>query len=232
MSHHPSGWAPKPPDKGVSFGILDSMRNQQALVDFLVQDGVLKTPAIIEAFRAIDRADFVPNHLRTEAYVNAPLPIGGGQTISQPWTVAFMLELLEPKRSQNILDVGSGSGWQTALLAQIVGGKGHVTALDVVPELCQKSMVSLDRYQFIQRGIVEVHCQDAHSGFAARAPYDRIIGAAMLEELPQAWVDQLQPNGLMVAPMSGSVWRWHKDIDGKLSAEEFPGFAFVPFVEK
>lgn len=207
------------------------MKSQSELVDGLVQDGVLKTPVIVNAFRLINRADFVPADLRHEAYVNAPLPIVGGQTISQPWTVAFMLELLQPKRDQNILDIGSGSGWQTALLAQIVGENGHVTALDVVPELCQKSMVSLDRYQFITRGIVEVYCQDAHSGFATQAPYDRIIGAAMLEELPQVWVDQLKPNGLIVAPMSGSVWRWHKDMRGKLSAEEFPGFAFVPFVE-
>lgn len=201
------------------------------LIHMLREDGVLNTSTVMSAFEAIDRADFVPAELRAEAYENIPLPIGYEQTISQPWTVAFMLELLQAKPGQNILDVGSGSGWQTALLAQIVGSKGHVTALEVVPELCQKSLAALNRYEFIKEGRVEVHCQDAHDGFMANAPYDRIIGAAMLDELPSVWVEQLASGGVMVAPLSGSLWRWQKDEGGRISAEEFPGFAFVPFIQ-
>ena len=96
------------------------------LIESLIKDGYLKTPSIIEAFKNIDRADFVPEECKGDACVNAPLPIGFEQTISQPLTVAFMIELLEPKPGERILDIGSGSGWVTAILAYIVGSEGKV----------------------------------------------------------------------------------------------------------
>ena len=86
------------------------------LINSLIKDGYLKTPEIIEAFKAIDRTDFVPEECKDDACVNAPLPIGFDQTISQPLTVAFMIELLEPKAGEKILEIGAGSGWQTAIL--------------------------------------------------------------------------------------------------------------------
>ncbi len=96
-----------------------------ALVENLIQEGWLKTPQIISAFRKIQRVDFLPDHLKELAELNEALPIGGGQTISQPLVVAFMLELLQPEAGDKILDVGSGSGWTTALLAQILSQKGN-----------------------------------------------------------------------------------------------------------
>src|SRR5687767_9613389 len=122
------------------------------LMDELIAEGVLRTPRILEAFRAIDRADFVPDDLKGQADVNAPLPIGEGQTISQPLTVAFMLELLQPQPGNNILDLGSGSGWQTALLAHIVGGEGRVTALEIIPELYEQSRKNIEKYNFLTKG--------------------------------------------------------------------------------
>ncbi|PIQ74764.1 MAG: protein-L-isoaspartate O-methyltransferase [Candidatus Portnoybacteria bacterium CG11_big_fil_rev_8_21_14_0_20_44_10] len=94
--------------------------SNNSLVDHLISSGYLKTPEIIGAFKKIDRVDFVPDNLKSEAYEDAPLPIGHGQTISQPATVAFMLELLEPRAGDKILDIGFGSGWTTALMAEIV----------------------------------------------------------------------------------------------------------------
>ena len=109
------------------------------LIKELIEEGVLKTPSIIEAFEKIDRKDFTPEGLRDKAYLNTPLPIGYGQTISQPFTVAFMLELLQPQSGDKVLEVGSGSGWQTTLLASIVGNfpidGGKVFALELIPEL-------------------------------------------------------------------------------------------------
>lgn len=95
----------------------------EKLINDLISENYLKTPEIIEAFKNIDRADFVLDEYKNEAYVNAPLPIGFGQTISQPLTVAFMMELLRPKAGEKILDVGTGSGWQTAILAHITSKK-------------------------------------------------------------------------------------------------------------
>lgn len=211
---------------------------RRELVGELVADGVLHTPAIREAFLVVDRADFLSAEERANAYDNVPLPIGAGQTISQPWTVAFMLELLEPRAGHNILDVGSGSGWQTVLLAQIVSyGKGgladsagHVTALEIVPDLCHRSQVSIHRYGFLEKGTVEVHCRSAQDGFPARAPFDRIIAAAMADTIPHAWLEQLGVGGILVLPMKGSVWKITKHSDQDIEYQEYPGFAFVPFI--
>src|SRR3990167_8942650 len=107
----------------------------EELVDELTRGGYLKNPALIEAFREVDRADFVPKEFKEEAYVNAPLPIGDDQTISQPLTVAFMLEHLLPQPGEKILDVGTGSGWQLALLAHVVGERGKVIGIERIEKL-------------------------------------------------------------------------------------------------
>src|SRR3989344_8020280 len=99
------------------------------LVDELIGGGYLKTPTLIEAFREVNRADFVPEKLKDDAYMNVPLPIGFDQTISQPFTVAFMLELLLPQPGEKILDIGTGSGWQPPLPAPIVSCTGKVIAI-------------------------------------------------------------------------------------------------------
>lgn len=200
------------------------------LITDLIESGVLKTPEIIAAFEAIDRTDFVPAEFRSQAYINEPLLIGFGQTISQPWTVAFMLEKLQPQIGQKILDVGSGSGWQTALLAYIVGQTGKVIGLELIPELCQMSRQNLARYNFLRRGTVELHCLNAANGYPPAAPFDRIISAASAPEIPSAWFEQLKIGGRLVAPVDSTIVLVHKIAQDKFDREVFPGFAFVPFV--
>ncbi len=200
------------------------------LITDLIENGVLKTPAIITAFEAIDRADFVPLTERGQAYLNEPLTIGFGQTISQPWTVAFMLEKLQPQTGQKILDIGSGSGWQTALLAHIVGSTGKVIGLELIPELCQTSRQNLARYNFLRRGIVKLHCLNAAKGFPAAAPFDRIISAAAAPEVSPVWLEQLTVGGRLVAPVDSTIVLIHKLAPDRFDREIFPGFAFVPFV--
>jgi len=116
------------------------------LISELIDQSYLKTPRIIRAMKKIDRADFVLPDFKESAYINLPLPIGRKQTISQPLTVAFMLELLQPKEGDKTLDIGSGSGWTTALLAEIVGKKGKVFSMELIPELCNFGMKNINKY--------------------------------------------------------------------------------------
>lgn len=203
-----------------------------SLINSLIQEGYLKTPRIIDAFRKIDRADFVPDDLKSEAYINAPLPIGRGQTISQPLTVAFMLELLQPKEGEKILDIGSGSGWQAALLAHVVGLKGKVFAIELIPELMEFGKENVAKYNFIKKGIVKFLCVDGSKGLPEEAPFDKIIAAATSEKIPEAWKKQLKVGGRLVTPVGSSIWLLAKIGKDKFKEKEFPGFAFVPLINK
>ena len=192
--------------------------------------GVLKTPRVIAALETIDRADFVPAELQLQAYLNKPLPIGFGQTVSQPWTVAFMLEKLQPAAGQKILDIGSGSGWQTALLARIVGNQGKVIGLELIPKLHQQSVRNIARYNFISRRITELHCLNGAKGFPSEAPFDRIISAASIPDIPPAWLEQLAVGGRLVVPVDSTIVVMEKLAPDRFQTQTFPGFAFVPFV--
>lgn len=203
-----------------------------SVVDNLIQKGVLKTPAIIEAFRKIKRVDFLPPELADLAELDEALPIGFGQTISQPYTVAFMMELLQPAPGQKILDIGSGSGWTAALLAEIVGESGHVFAFERIPELCRFGRVNADKYGFVKTGRINFFCQDATPGFVAEAPYDRIIAAAAGKEIPAAWREQLKIGGRLVMPVKNSIFLLIKIDEEKFETSEYPGFVFVPLISK
>jgi protein-L-isoaspartate(D-aspartate) O-methyltransferase len=203
------------------------------LVDQLIKEKYLKTPAIIEAFRKVKRADFVPNGIKEEKgedfanEYNAPLPIGYGQTVSQPLTVALMLELLQPKPGDKVMDIGSGSGWQTALLCQIVGPKGFVYAIEVIPDLRDFGQGNIRKYGFKN---TEFICGDGSKGLSDQAPFDKIIVAADAPEVPKALKDQLKIGGRLVLPVKGSIWLLIKEGKNKFKEEEHPGFVFVPLI--
>lgn len=202
------------------------------LANNLIQKGVLKSDNIIRAFSEVNRAEFVPSDMVSEAEADIPLPIGYGQTISQPTTVAIMLELLDPKKGQNILDVGSGSGWTTALLACISGEKGKVTALERILELCQIGKDNLEKFDFLKKYSIDFQCINAVDGFSKNAPYDRILVSAEVEEIPQALKKQLKIGGKMVIPVHNSICYVEKRSEDDFYVEEFPGFIFVPFIVK
>lgn len=200
-----------------------------ALVDQLIDKKVLKTPHIIEAFRAVHRKHFLPEQMAQGAGLDVPLPIGSGQTNSQPYTVAFMLELLSPKQGQNVLDIGFGSGWTSVLLAHIVGRKGRVYAFEVIPELCEFGKKNIEPFGFIRQGRVNVFCKNAATGAPEFAPFDRILVSAAAQSLPRQWILQLTTNGRLVAPVKRSIWLVEKNKDN-IKRKEYPGFSFVPLV--
>jgi len=223
------------------------------LINSLIQDGWLKTPRIINAFREIKRHDFMftRRSLREDgpdieelAEINEPLPIGYGQTISQPLTVAFMLEQLQPEPGDNILDIGSGSGWTTALLSHIVSQQGNskfqipnsekqgkITAIEIIPELKEFGEKNIAKYNFIKKGIVQFICTDGSKGYEKGAPFDKILASASAEKIPQAWKEQLKVEGRIVTPVRSSIWVLTKKSEKEFEETEHPGFVFVPLVE-
>lgn len=207
------------------------------LID-LIKDGWLKTPAIIKAFQKINRADFLPDDMKDMAEVNEALPIGFGQTISQPLVVAFMMELLQPNPGDKILDVGSGSGWTSALLGEMVGENGRVIAAEVIPELKEFGEKNVAKYGFIEKGIVKFVCADGSKGYEEEAPYDKILASASAARFPEEWKTQLKPGGRIVAPLGDSIWLMVKKdepVGGKdlgFDMTEYPGFVFVPLINK
>jgi protein-L-isoaspartate(D-aspartate) O-methyltransferase len=199
------------------------MMNNANLIDSLIKNGVLKTPRLIEAFLSVDRIDFVPSELHAMAYDDQPLPIGSAQTISQPYTVAFMLELLQVKSTDRVLDVGSGSGWTTALLASM---SKSVDAVERVEELVAFSKKNLERYAFTN---VKVHKAKRTLGLPGEQ-FDKILVSCAADEVPKPLLDQLCVGGVMVIPVMNSIIKVIKNSEENIQVQEYPGFVFVPLI--
>lgn len=202
------------------------------LINDLIKQGWLKTDRIIKAFKEVKREDFIPEDTKNLSEINEALPIGFGQTISQPLVVAFMLEKLEPKPGDKILDIGSGSGWTSALLASIVGGKGKVIGIEIIPELKEFGQMNAGRYGFIKDGILDFTCEDGRDGCPKEAPYDRILCSAEADDVPTALRNQLKIGGKIVIPINNSICVLTKKSDNDFDKQEYPGFVFVPLVKK
>ena len=202
------------------------------LIEELIQSDYLKTQNIISAFKKIKRSDFVLDEFKSESEGNYPLPIGYGQTISQPLTVAFMLELLQPKQGDKILDIGSGSGWTTALLASIVGEKGKVYGIEIIPELKEFQNKNIGKYNYIKKGTVEIFCADGTKGLSDKKPFDKILVSAMSDKIPIALKDQLKIGGRMVIPISDGISLLIKKTKDTFDEKHYSGFSFVPLVSK
>ena len=204
--------------------------NNKQLILSLIDEGWLKTPAIIDAFLHIKREDFVPPDEKDAAYLNAALPIGFGQTISQPLVVAFMLELLKPQKGEKVLDVGCGSGWTTALIAYLVQPQGKVIGIDIIKELVMFAQKNIEKYQFLNKGRVQLIHGDGKLGFKKEAPYDKILVSASSSQIPTELLNQLKTDGRLVIPIKDSIVLVEKIHDNNIKKTEFPGFAFVPLV--
>ncbi|HJL55660.1 MAG: protein-L-isoaspartate O-methyltransferase [Candidatus Pacebacteria bacterium] len=188
---------------------------------------MLQSNELKDAFTAIDRKDFVPEDYVEEAYEDYPLPLGSTeQTISQPTTVAFMLELLNPQKGEKILDVGSGSGWTTALLAHLVGESGAVTGVEIIPELVKLGNNNLKKYDFKNAQILKAGKEIELGG---EAPFDKILVSAAAEDLPKKLMEQLKVGGTMVIPVYDNLWQVKK-TEGGADVKKFERFEFVPLI--
>lgn len=182
---------------------------------------------VVQALRQVRREAFVPDYLQDSAYLNMPLPIGHRQTISQPYIVALMTELLEPQADQVVLEVGTGSGYQAAVLAGLVK---HVYSIEVVPALAAEAKERLQRLGFHN---VSVREGDGSLGWSEHAPYDAIIVTAAGPQIPQTLIEQLKPGGVLVMPVGGSYFGQslrviRKGADSQLDERDVLPVTFVP----
>lgn len=182
-----------------------------------------------QAFKKVDRRLFLPADLQYDAELDIPLPIGHGQTNSQPYTVKMMLTWLDVRPGQRVLDVGSGSGWTTALLAELTGEKGSVYAVELIPEL-----VEFGRDNCRKAGIVNVQFFEAGESFGLpkQAPFERILVSASAPEVPAELLQQLEPAGKLVLPVKSDILEITKPDDETIETTVHTGFSFVPLLRK
>lgn len=201
-----------------------------SLLTSLIDGGVLKTERIITAFRTIDRQHFVPTALQTDAYRDTPLPLAQGATISQPYTVAVMLEALHPKSGERCLDIGAGSGWVSALLATLVGIGGQVFAIERLASLAVAAKLALQACRIEN---VTYIVGDAQRGWPRHAPYDCIHVAAASNDVPAELIKQLAIGGRLIIPVGAFVQELvliTKISDTRTTEYRIPGFQFVPLI--
>jgi protein-L-isoaspartate(D-aspartate) O-methyltransferase len=185
---------------------------------------------VLRVMRATPRHLFVPAPVRAYAYDDNALPIGYGATISQPFVVARMTELLEPGRKQRVLEIGTGSGYQAAVLAQLAG---QVYSIEIVPELARSAAERLKNLGYQN---VTVRQGDGYRGWPEKAPFDRILLTAAPPEVPQALLDQLARPGKLVAPV-GSGWNQDlvvidKSATGEIRRRTADSVVFVPMIRE
>ena len=183
--------------------------------------------SVYEAIRKVPRHLFVLPQYRDEAYVDTPLPIGYGQTISAPHMVAIMCELLKLKEGEKVLEIGTGCGYHAAVVAEIVGKKGKVITIEKIPELAEMAKRNLKALGYDN---VIVIVGDGSKGYEPEAPYDKIYVTASAPDIPKPLIEQLKPGGIMVIPIGRySQWLYvvKKDEKGKLHKENWGAVRFV-----
>ena len=204
------------------------MPSKEQLIEHWTSSGIVKDKKVIEAFRKVPRELFVAEERKEESYGDYPLPIGEGQTISQPTTVMIMTQALELKEGDKVLEVGSGSGYQAAIIANIVGDNGKVISTEIVDELVESAKSNIKKLKLKN---VEIIKHDGSKGYDKEAPYDKIIITAACPKIPKKVISQLKENGIIVAPvgnMNEQAMIKGRKIKEELVEENLGNFMFVP----
>jgi len=206
-------------------------RLRNRMVDQQIAARDVSAPAVLDAMRAVPRHRFAPEHPPELAYSDRPLPIGHEQTISQPYIVARMTELVTPSGADRVLEIGTGSGYQAAVLAEIVDS---VFTIEIIPELARTARARLDTLGYEN---VTVRTGDGYKGWPGRAPFDVIVVTAAPEEIPPPLLDQLAPGGRMIVPVgpTGRTQRLtliNKSADGQITRRAVAAVRFVPFLRE
>jgi protein-L-isoaspartate(D-aspartate) O-methyltransferase len=217
---------PEPATAPPSTDEPDYSQSRQQMVDQQIVPRNIHDEAVIEAMRNVPRHIFVPEKMRQLAYADHPLPIGYGQTISQPYIVALMTQALEPYPGQRVLEIGTGSGYQAAVLAEL---GVEVYTVEIIPELAERAAGALDAAGYA--GVNRL-TGDGYFGWEENAPYEAIIVTAAPDHLPLPLVEQLQEGGRIVIPIGPvgfvqTLWQFEK-IGGEMVATNLGGVTFVP----
>jgi len=202
---------------------------KQGLINTWQKRGLISDQTVLEAFRTIPREKFVPSGFESEAYCDAPLKIGCGQTISQPFTVLAMIELLNVAKTDKVLEIGAGSGYGAAILGQLAS---QVYAIEIVSELVKLAQGNLNQAKINNVEVIE---WDGSRGYDRESPYDRIIVSAACSKIPRALIEQLGEGGIIVAPVGGSrsqVMTRGVKCKGSLQKSYFGNYVFVPLTGK
>ncbi|MEM4627509.1 MAG: protein-L-isoaspartate(D-aspartate) O-methyltransferase [Ignisphaera sp.] len=215
---------------------MNMYRDRVMLVEKLKIEGIIKSELVEEAFLSVPREYFVPDHLKVYAYSDTPLPIGYGQTISAPHMVAIMTEELHVEPGDKVLEIGTGSGYQAAILAHIVSKQpgGHVYTIERIPQLASRAVVNIANARPDLLDFITVIVGDGSKGVELFQPYDKIIATAAAPRIPEPLLQQLRPGGVMVIPVGN---RWEqilqiviKDRKGSIRIRDSISCIFVPLV--
>jgi protein-L-isoaspartate(D-aspartate) O-methyltransferase len=211
--------------------MVDFEHERNRLVDSLVRRGYINSKAVEEAMRRVPREEFVPPDIKIEAYVDTPLPIGEGQTISAPHMVAIMAEKLDLFPGAKVLEIGAGSGYHAAVCAELVAPGGHVFTIERISSLATFAEDNLKRTGYSK--LVTVIFGDGTRGLPEHAPYDRIFVAAGAPSVPEPLTNQLKDGGELLIPVGG---RYYQDLmrvrrkGSGLEEENLGGCVFVPLI--
>ena len=208
-----------------------SKDKRDILITSLKREGQIKTKIVEKAFLNVQREKFVPELLKKHAYVDTPLEIGNGQTISAPHMVAIMCETIDIKKGQTILEIGTGSGYHAAIVSKIVGEKGHVYTIERFSSLAKKAKKTLENAN-IKNVTVEV--SDGSNGLPQYAPYERIYVTCASPKIPIPLLEQLKDPGKMLVPVGRFICQLEliEKKEGRTTSKDICGCAFVPLIGK